>query len=81
MNQHGNVEKKIGPKLLKGTSEYRELSQESRSSEKVEETPGKLVKRTFSRDTHPEHSESREHSQNSWKKHAGKDTGNVKSDS
>ena len=63
-NQHGNVEKKIGPKLLKGTSEYREHSQESRSSEHVEETPRKLVKRTFSRDTHLQHSESREHSQN-----------------
>ena len=44
MNQHGNVEKTIGTKLLKGTSEYRELSQKSRSSENIEETPRKLVK-------------------------------------
>ena len=44
MNQHGNMEKMIGPKLLKGTSKYRELSQKSRSSENVEETPRKLVK-------------------------------------
>ena len=36
------------------------------------------MKRTFSRDTHPEHSESREHSQNSQKKQAGEDTGNIK---
>ena len=36
------------------------------------------MKLTFSRDTHPEHSESREHSQNSRKKQAGEDTGNVK---
>ena len=28
-NQHGNMEKTIGAKLLKETSEYRELSQES----------------------------------------------------
>ena len=40
--------------------------------------PGKLVKRTFNRDTHPEHSESREHSQNSRKKQVREDTGNVK---
>ena len=65
MNQQENIEKKIGPKLLKGTSEYREHSQESRSSEHVEETPRKLVKQTFSRETHLQHSESREHSQNS----------------
>ena len=58
MNQHGNVAKMIGTKLLKGTSEYRELSQKSRSSENVEEMPRKLMKQTFSRDTHPEHSES-----------------------
>ena len=35
------------------------------------ETPRKLVKRTFSRDTHLQHSESREHSQNSRIKQAG----------
>ena len=44
INQHGNVEKKIGPKLLKGTSKYREHSQELWSNEDVEETPRKLVK-------------------------------------
>ena len=58
INQHGNVEKKIGPKLLKGTSQYREHSQELRSSEYVEETPRKLVKQTFSGDTHLQHGES-----------------------
>ena len=40
--------------------------------------PGKLVKRTFNRDTHPEHSKSQEHSQNSRKKQVREDTGNVK---
>ena len=72
------MEKTIGAKLLKRTSEYTELSQESRSSEKVKEMSRKLVKRTFSRDTQPEYSESREHSQNSWEKHAGEDTGKIK---
>ena len=43
MNQQRSVGKMIGPKLLKGTSEYRELSQKLRSSENVEETPRKLV--------------------------------------
>ena len=54
----------MNPELQSKTSEYREHSQESRSSEHVEETPRKFVKRTFSRDTHLQHSESREHSQN-----------------
>ena len=67
MNQHRSVEKMIGPKLLKGTSEYRELSQKSWSSEKDtdEETSRKLVHRMLSKCMHLEHSESREHSQNS----------------
>ena len=56
MNQQENVDNKIGPKLLKATSEYREHSQELWSSEHVEEKPGKLVKRTFRRETQPEHS-------------------------
>ena len=57
-NHHGNVEKTIGAKLLKETSEYRELSQELRSNEHLEEMPRKLVKQAFSRDTQLEHSES-----------------------
>ena len=44
MNQQENIEKKIDPKLLEATSEYREHFQESRSSEDVEEKPRKLVK-------------------------------------
>ena len=78
MNQQRNVGKTIGPKLLKGTSEYRELSQKSRSSENLEETPRKLMHQTFSRDTHLEHSECQEHSQNSRKKQVGMEIGNVK---
>ena len=77
-NQHGNVEKTIGAKLLKETSEYRELSQELRSSEHLEETPRKPMKQTFSRDTHLQHSESREHCQNSRIKEVRAEIGNVK---
>ena len=61
----------MNPKLHSKNSEYREHSQESRSSEHVEEMPRKLVKRTFSRDTYLQRSESREHSQNLWKKQVG----------
>ena len=45
MNQQESVEKTIVPKLLKGSSEYRELSQKSRSSEKDtgEERSGKIM--------------------------------------
>ena len=77
-SEHGNVEKTIGVKLFEETSECRELSQESRSSEHLEEMPRKLVKQTFSRDTHLQHSENREHSQNSQKKEAREDTQNIK---
>ena len=35
------------------------------------ETPRKLVKQTFSRDMHLQHSKNREHSQNSWRKQVG----------
>ena len=71
MNQQENVEKKIGLKLLKGTSEYREHFQESQSSEHIEEMSRKLVKQTFSRDTHLQHSDFPEHSQNSRIKQVG----------
>ena len=45
MNQQKSMGKTIGPKLLKGSSKYRELSQKSRSSEKDtgDETSRKLV--------------------------------------
>ena len=61
------------------TSEYREHSQKSWSSEKVtdEETSRKIVHRTLDRGMHPRDSENREHSRNSWKKQAGVETGNV----
>ena len=56
----------MNPELHSKTSEYREHSQKLRSSEHVEETPRKFVKRTFSRDTHLQYSDCPEHSQNSW---------------
>ena len=80
MNQQGRVGDMIDPKLHKGTSEYRELSQKSRSSEKAtdEEMSRKLMHQMLSKGTHMEYSESREHSQNLRKKQAGADIGNVK---
>ena len=55
----------MNPELHSKTSEHREHSQELQSSEHVEETPRKLVKRTYSRDMHLQHSDFPEHSQNS----------------
>ena len=80
MNQQRSVGKTIDPELQNRTSEYRELSQKSRSSKKVagEESARKLVHQTLSKGTHPEHSKNRKNSQNSWKKEAGADIGNVK---
>ena len=54
------------------TSEYREHSQKSQDNGKPtdKEKPGKMMKRTFSRDMHLQHSECREHSQNSRIKQA-----------
>ena len=62
----------MNSKLHSNASEYREHSQKSRDSGKPTEveTPGKLVKRTFTRDMHLQHSECQEHSQNSRIKQA-----------
>ena len=80
VNQRRSLGKMMDPELHSRTSEYRELSQKSRSSKKVagEETSRKLVHRTLNKGTHPEHSKNREHSQNSRKKQAGVDIRNVK---
>ena len=61
-------------------SEYRELSQKSRISEKAtdEEMSRKTVHETFDKDVHLGNSESREHSQNSQEKQAREDIGDVK---
>ena len=59
----------MNPELHSKTSEYREHSQKSWSSENVEKTPRKSMKRTFSRDTHLQHSDFPVHSQNSRIKH------------
>ena len=61
----------MNPELHSKTGEYREHSQKSRSSENVEETLRKSVKQTFSRDTHLQHSDFPEHSQNSRIKQVG----------
>ena len=74
------VGKMMDQELHKRTSEYRELSQKLRSSKKVagEEMSRKLMHRTLNKGMHPEYSENREHSQNSWKKQARADIGNIK---
>ena len=79
VNQQRSVEKTMDPELHNRTSEYRELSQKSRSSEKAtgEGMSRKLVHQTLNKGTHPGHSGNREHSQNSWKKQARVDIGNV----
>ena len=70
MNQRRRVGKTIDPELRSGTSEYRELSQKSRSSEKAtdEETSRKTVHQTFDKDAHLGNSENLEHSQNPQEK-------------
>ena len=73
-------EKAMDPEVHKRTSEYREHSQNLRSSKKVtdEETSRKTVHQTFERDMHLGNSENQEHSQNSWEKQAGVDIAKVK---
>ena len=65
--------------LSNRTSEYREHSQKSWSSEKAtdEETSRTIAHRTLDKGAHPEDSENREHSQNSQKKQVGVNIGNV----
>ena len=47
INQHGKVEMTICTKLLKETSKYREVSQDSRSCDHLKEKPSKVVKQTL----------------------------------
>ena len=56
----------LDSELHSKVSEYREHSQKSRDNGKLTaaETPRKLVKWMLSRNTHPQHSKCREHSQN-----------------
>ena len=70
----------MDPEPHNRTSEYREHSQKLRSSEKAtdEETSRNIVHRMVDRHMHPGDSKNREHSQNSRKKQAGSDLGNVK---
>ena len=72
VSEQRSLKQALDSKLHSNTSEYREDSQKSRDNGKPThvETPGKLAKRTFSRDMHLQHSECREHSQNSRIKQA-----------
>ena len=78
-SEQRSVKKTMDLELHNRTSEYREHSQKSRSSEKPtgEETSRKTVHRTLNKGTYPGHSENREHSRNSRKKQAGVDIGNA----
>ena len=78
-SEQKSVKKMMDLELHNRTSEYREHSQKSWSSEKAtdEETSRKIVHRTLDKGAHPGDSENREHSQNSWIKQAGVDIGNV----
>ena len=69
----------MDPELHSKTSEYREHSQKSRSSEKAtdEETSRNIVHQTLDRCVHPGDSENREYSKNSWEKQAMEEIGHV----
>ena len=73
VSEQKGVKQALDTELPSNTSEYREHSQKSRDNGKPTdvETTRKLVKRTFSRDTHLQHSKCREHSQNSRIKQPG----------
>ena len=73
--QQRSVNKTINLERHDKTSEYREHSQKLRSSD--EETSTKTVHQTFDRDAHQGNSKNQVHSQNSWKKQATVDIGNV----
>ena len=60
VSEQRSVKQALDLELHSNASEYRKHSQKSRNSGKLTdvETPRKLMKRTFSRDTHLQHSES-----------------------
>ena len=64
VSEQKNVKQTLDSELPSNTSKYKEHSQKSWNSRKPidVETARKLVKRTISRVTHPQHSECREHS-------------------
>ena len=67
VSEQRSLKQELDSKLHSNTSEYREHSQKSRDNGKSThvETPGKLTKGTFIREMQLQHSECREHSQNS----------------
>ena len=78
-SEQRSVKKTMDLQLHNRTSEYREHSQKSQSSEKVtdDETSRKIAHQTLDRGAHPGDSDNQEHSQNSWKKQARVDIGNI----
>ena len=67
VSEQRSLKQALNSKLHSNTSKYREDSQKSWDNGNLThvEMPGKLAKRTFSRDMYLQHSECREHSQNS----------------
>ena len=61
VSEQRSLKQALDSELRSNASEYREHSQKSRDNGKLTdvETPGKFVKRTFSRDMHLQHSECR----------------------
>ena len=78
-SEQRSVKRTMDLELHNRTSEYREHSQKLGSSEKVigKETSRKITHRTLDRGAHLGDSKNQEHSQNSRKKQAGVDIGNV----
>ena len=79
VSEQRSVQKTMDPEPHSRTSEYREHSQNSQSSEKArdEKMSRNIVHRTLDRCVHPGDSQNREHSQNSQEKQAVEDIGNV----
>ena len=73
VSEQKSIKETLDSEPPSNTSEYGEHSQESRNSRKPMdvEVARKLLKRMLSRDTHPQHSECREHCQNSRIKQLG----------
>ena len=79
LSEQRSAQKMMDTELHSRTSEYREHSQKSRSSQKttVDETSRNIVHQTLDRRVYPGDNENREHSQNLQKKQALEEIGHV----
>ena len=80
VSEQRSAKQALDPELRSNASKYREHSQKSRNSAKStdREMSGNIVHQTLDRCVHPGDSENREHSQNSWEKHAVEEMEHVK---